>query len=59
LTDGDDTQWVEKQWGQTQTKLHYQIAALNQRIRDYNLIIPTQTFFRSPIKKSSLLSASD
>ena len=59
LGDGDDSQWVEKRWGGAQSKFHEQIAALNQRIRDYNLIIPAPTFFRSPINRSLLLSSSD
>jgi len=59
LGDGDEPEWVEKQWALAQSKLHDQIAVLNKRIRDYNLIIPAQTFYRSPIKRSSLLSSPD
>ena len=59
LGDGDNAEWVEKQWLQAKSKFQDQITALNKRIRDYNIIIPAQTFYRSPVKRSLLLSSSD
>jgi DnaJ family protein C protein 28 len=49
LTKGEPKDWIESQWGGAQSKFTEQIAALNKRIRDYNLIIPAQNFYRSSI----------
>ena len=53
LTDNEDAQWLAKQWGGARSKFKAQIEYLNKRIRDCNLIIPAQAFFRTPIELSA------
>jgi DnaJ family protein C protein 28 len=42
----DDPRWVEAEWGRAQTAFKEQVAELNNRIRDYNLEVPSGGFHR-------------
>lgn len=50
LQEGEDANWVEAEWAKAETLFEERVGEINRQIRDYNLVIPAQAFYRSPIK---------
>ena len=46
---GEPVQFIDQQWDAAQAQYAEAITELNKRIRDYNLMIPAQNFYRRPI----------
>ena len=45
----DDPDLVNSQWAKTKSEFENRVGELNKKIRDYNLLIPSQCFHRAPI----------
>lgn len=50
LAEGKDARLVEAEWGRARGEFEKKIDEINAQIRKYNLHIPTQRIFKSPIK---------
>jgi DnaJ family protein C protein 28 len=49
LSDGQDKDWVEGEWGRATAKFGERIAEINGSIKAYNISIPMPTLYKKPI----------
>lgn len=49
LKEGEEPDWVEAEWGRARRSFEKQLAETNKKIRDYNLEIPSEAFYRQPL----------
>lgn len=48
---GEPESYIRPEFERAQARYREAVAALNERIRDYNLIIPSDQFYRAPMKE--------
>lgn len=53
---GEPESYIQPEFERAQARYREAVADLNKRIRDYNLIIPSDQFYRAPVKLSECLS---
>ena len=52
---GDAPDWVESEFRKSQARFREQVDKLNIRIRDYNLTIPSDQFFRKSLNAPAMI----
>jgi hypothetical protein len=49
LEPDEDLDFISSQWAKAKSAFETRVGELNKKIRDYNLLIPSQSFYRAPI----------
>jgi DnaJ family protein C protein 28 len=49
LASDNEPDLVKSQWAKAKSEFESRVGGLNKRIRDYNLTIPAQSFYRTPL----------